>query len=158
MLKNILSKSNINHDFELKNYFNSGKDFEEYIEMLGFDINIDQELFQTEVNKALAVDFTKTEMFIKQGILNGFEKSTNRIKMQSLILLFKLNNNLVNDFLINHYDLKKLFKLTTIVMFLDRSHKQNNNYNESQATYIVNELLDLVKNAYSNGKVINWRN
>lgn len=158
MLKNILAKSNINYDFELKNYFNSGKDFEEYIEMLGFDINIDQELFQTEVNKALAVDFTKTEMFIKQGILNGFEKSTNRIKMQSLILLFKLNNNLANDFLINQYDLKKLFKLTTIVMFLDRSHKQNNNYNESQATYIVNELLDLVKNAYSNGKVINWRN
>jgi len=158
MLKNILAKSNINYDFELKNYFNSGKDFEEYIEMLGFDINIDQELFQTEVNKALAVDFTKTEMFIKQGILNGFEKSTNRIKMQSLILLFKLNNNLANDFLINQYDLKKLFKLTTIVMFLDRSHQQNNNYNESQASYIVNELLDLVKNAYNNGKVINWRN
>ena len=59
---------------------------------------------------------------------------------------------------INQYDLKKLFKLTTIVMFLDRSHKQNNNYNESQATYIVNELLDLVKNAYNNEKVINWRN
>ena len=157
MLKNILAKSNINYDFELKNYFNSGRDFEEYIEMLGFDINIDQELFQTEVNKALAVDFTRTEMFIKQGILNGFEKSTNRIKMQSLILLFKLNNNLANDFLINQYDLKKLFKLTTIVMFLDRSHKQNNNYNESQATYIVNELLDLVKNAYNNEKVINWR-
>ena len=158
MLKNILAKSNINYDFELKNYFNSGRDFEEYIEMLGFDINIDQELFQTEVNKALAVDFTRTEMFIKQGILNGFEKSTNRIKMQSLILLFKLNNNLANDFLINQYDLKKLFKLTTIVMFLDRSHQQNNNYNESQASYIVNELLDLVKNAYNNGKVINWRN
>ena len=72
MLKTILAKSNINYDFELKNYFNSWKDFEEYIEMLCFDINIDQELFQTEVNKALAVDFIKTEMFIKQGILNGF--------------------------------------------------------------------------------------
>ena len=64
----------------------------------------------------------------------------------------------LNDFLINQYDLKKLFKLTTIVMFLDRSHQQNNNYNESQASYIVNELLDLVKNAYNNEKVINWRN
>lgn len=158
MLKTILSKSNINHDFELKNYFNSGKDFEEYVEMLGFDTDIDQELFQTEVNKALVVDFTKTEMFIKQGILDGFEKSTNRIKMQSLILLFKLNNNLANDFLINQYDLKKLFKLTTIVMFIDKSHHQNKNYNESQATYIVNELMNLVKNAYNNGKVINWRN
>ena len=158
MLKTILSKSNVNYDFELNKYFNSGKDFEEYIEMLGFDIKIDQQLFQTEVNKALAVDFKKTEIFIKQGIINGFEKSTNRIKMQTLILLLKLNNNLANDFLINQYDLKNLFKLTTIVMYLDRSHQQNNNYNESQATYIVNELLDLVKNAYNNKKVINWRN
>ncbi|MGM9808365.1 MAG: hypothetical protein ACI31I_01420 [Bacilli bacterium] len=157
MLKAIVSKININTDFKLNEYFTNGQDFEDYIEMLGFDTNIDQTIFETEVNKALVVDIVKTESFIKQGILNNFDKSTNRIKMQSLILLFKLNPMLANDYLINQYNLKKLFKITSVIMYIDRSHKQNTVFNEIQATYIVDELLELVKNSFYNGKVINWR-
>ena len=158
ILNTILDSENIITDFDLKEHFNTGQDFEDYISALGFDSFIDQNIFPTKISKSTAIDPTRTETYIKQGISNRFALSTNRVKMQSLIILFKLNKHLSDNFLVGQYDLKKLFNITTIIMYLDKDHKQNNNYNEIQASFIIDELLDLVKRIYNNNKVINWRN
>lgn len=157
MLITILNKRKLDISLKIRDYFSKAEELENYVNLLGFNTNIDQALFKTHIQKALVID-DKTDFFIQNGFKNNFSKSTNRVKMQSLIMLFKYDSTLANDYLSEQNGLKDLFKLTTIVMYLDRSHKQNNIFNEEQARYVVENIIMLVKNIFNNKTVINWRN
>ena len=57
----------------------------------------------------------------------------------------------------NEPTVQGLISLVIAIMFLDKGHNQNAEFDESTATILMDKALDTLSYIYNNGNLINWR-
>ena len=71
--------------------------------------------------------------------------------------MLRSSDDFYNSFDINEPSVQGLISLVIAIMFLDKGHNQNAEFDEVTANILMDKALDTLSYIYNNGNLINWR-
>lgn len=156
ILKNGVEKYKIEFGEEtIDSLFPDTSDVINYLTGLGFSLEplLDG---QGDISAPLSIKYN-TDVSIRAGLENHFANVNLSYKLMAFVMMLRSSDDFYNSFDMNEPTVQGLISLVIAIMFLDKGHNQNAEFDESTANILMDKALDTLSYIYNNGNLINWR-
>ncbi|MFH5882355.1 hypothetical protein [Liberiplasma polymorphum] len=134
---------------------NSGLDFKEMLDSLNYMTSLKEEI-PIKFEEALTVPKNLNQI-INNGLRDKFAKTNLRFKVQCLNILLFNYKELQKIFGVKELAIPNLFTTYISIMYLDKEHKQQFEFNQDYADVIIKESFETIKGLIDLNLINLWR-
>ena len=157
MLVTAVYKYDIKYDETIcfADWFNNQDEIVDYLNNIGFIIEplLDN---QIEVSRPFSIKYN-IDASIKNGFETKFVNTNLSCLLMSFVTMLNLSDKYVDSFDFNEPLVQGLISLIIAIMFIDRGHNQNTEFDKNSATILVEKALETLSYIYNKNGLLNWR-